>query len=89
MGGSHKAVTYDRETGTYTLKSGRVIRANAGILGLAPDDVTLYEGSAGRYFEGLPGDEEDEDGRPYKLTPAERYEIGSEMVHRWLRWAEG
>jgi hypothetical protein len=82
-------VTYDSETGTYTLKSGRVIRANAGILGLAPDDTTLYEGYTGTYFDGQPGAEEDEDGRPYKLTSAERYEIGSEMVHRWLRWAEG
>jgi hypothetical protein len=82
-------VIYDKETGTYTLKSGRVIRANGGILGLGTEDTTLYEGYSGTYFEGLPGTEEDEDGRPYKLTPAERYEIGSEMVHRWLRWAEG
>jgi hypothetical protein len=80
---------YDRETGTYTLKSGRVIRVNAGILGLGPEDMTLYEGYSGKYFEDVPGAAEGEDGRSYKLTPDERYEIASEMVHRWLRWPEG
>ena len=80
---------YDRDTGTYTLKSGRVIRANAGVLGLGPEDAKLYQGYNGTYFEGSPGVEQDAHGRPYKLTPDERYEIGSEMVHRWLRWAEG
>lgn len=80
---------YDRETGTYTLKSGRVIRASAGILGLGYEDTTLYEGYSGKCFEVLPGTQKDKDGHPSKLTPDERYEIGSEMVHRWLRWAEG
>ena len=80
---------YDSETSTYRLKSGRVIRANAGVLGLAHDDMTLYEGYNGKYLESRPGAGEDGDGRPSKLTADERYEIGSEMVHRWLRWAEG
>jgi hypothetical protein len=82
-------MTYDRETGTYTLKSGRVIRVNAGILGLGPEDTTLYEGCSGKCFEDVPGAEEGEDGRPSKLAPDERYEIASEMIHRWLRWPEG
>jgi hypothetical protein len=82
------AVTYDRETSTYTLKSGRVIRASAGILGLGYEDATLYEGWSGKCLEGPQGSG-DEEGSSHELTPDERYEIGSEMVHRWLRWAEG
>ena len=80
---------YDRETGTYTLKSGRVIRVDGGILGLGPDDMTLYEGYSGKYCEHAPGAADGDAGRPHTLTPDERYEIASEMVHRWLQWAEG
>jgi len=76
---------YNRETGTYTLKSGRVIRVDAGILGLGPEDKTLYEGYSGKCFEH----EEGEERRPSKLAPDERYEIASEMIHRWMRWPEG
>jgi hypothetical protein len=80
---------------TYTLKSGRILHARGGILGLAPprggngsgDDLALYDGYDGvRYYEdGLGYDE----SRRYTLTQDERYEIASEMIHRWLRWAEG
>jgi len=80
---------YNRETGTYTLKSGRVIRVDAGILGLGPDDMTLYEGYSRKYVEDVPDAARGRDGRAYKLSPDERYEIASEMVHRWLQWAEG
>ena len=79
---------YDRERGTYTLKSGRVIRVDAGILGLGPEDMTLYEGYSGKSFD-VPDAADGEGGRRHTLTPDERYEIASEMVHRWLQWAEG
>lgn len=79
-------MTYNRETSTYTLKSGRVIRVDAGILGLGPDDMTLYEGYSRKYVEDVPDAAR---GEGNKLSPDERYEIASEMVHRWLQWAEG
>jgi len=92
---------YDK--GQYTLKSGRIIHAHGGILGLAPpnggkssgDVLAFYDGHDGvRYDESPDRDELDfEDSRPYKLTQKltqeERYEIAVEMINHWLHWAEG
>ena len=30
----------------------------------------------------------DDQGRLYKLTQEERYEIAAEMIYRWMRWAD-
>ena len=73
------------DTGTYTLKSGRVIYAKGGVFGLGP----VEEGYKGVLFGGYEGQLLDDQGHPYHLTHEERYEIAAEMIHRWLRWAEG
>jgi hypothetical protein len=61
------------------LKSGRVLNANQGILGLGPE-LRMTEG----YDSGFYFDEEDEDRLP--LTREEKNEITEMMVTRWLRW---
>jgi hypothetical protein len=92
---------YDK--GHYTLRSGRLIPAYGGILGLTPpngrnsssDVLALHDRYDGvRHDPCAEGNEIDLEGsRPYKLTQdltqEERYEIAVEMIHRWLRWAEG
>ena len=69
------------------LSTGRSFDANCGILGLAPDDDTLYHGYDGA-VDGW-------DIRPYPaefkakasdLTDGERAEIARFMIQRWQRW---
>lgn len=85
---------YDK--GQYTLKSGRIILAHGGILGLAPPDDSNSSGDVLALYDGYDGVRGDElrfvDSPPYMvtrdLTQNERYEIAAEMIYRWLRWSD-
>ena len=87
------SMEYNKDKGAYTLKSGRVIYAKGGILGLCPSEEehteVLFGGWDSMTETSYDGKLRDDQGRLYKLTQEERYEIAAEMIHRWLRWAEG
>lgn len=67
------------------LRSGRVLYASHGILGLTAggrDARTLFQGYDGVAF--IEGADE-----PEALTPDERAEVAAAMVELWRRWAKG
>ena len=65
---------------TYRLKSGREFYANRWILGLAPDDDSLFHGYDGEawIYESHNYSQE--------FTPEERKEIAEYMVRMWRAW---
>lgn len=70
-------MTYDKETDSYTLHSGRTFYAGAhGVLGLSPKPGDgVYCGWDGTLGESVP-----------VITLAERHEITAEMIGRWIEW---
>ena len=81
-------MTWDAETASFRLNSGRILPVQQGIMGLSMvpdlDGDVLTEGSA-RFFWF--GDVPYSDGLP--LTEDERRDIAEFMIARWQAWARG
>lgn len=63
---------YDCDSGL-TLKSGRCLYANLGVLGIGPDASQITEG-----YDGTIGNDD--------LSAEEKAEIAAEMIRRWKQW---
>ena len=75
------------EDGKLILSSGRECYTNRHILGLRPNDDTVYEGYDGELSWG----KSIVDGvvLPDDLTVAERAEIADHVIALWQRWRAG
>ena len=79
-----------RDGETYTLSTGREIRAHRGILGLEPIGRGYAEEWESRIYEGYDGQLHvgEKPSQPGALTAAERREIADYMIREWDEWAK-
>ena len=76
------------DTKTYRLSTGREIRADQGIIGIAPRDRALYSGCDGMLrSSSASADPEDDDGDG-PMTAGERREIAEFMIEQWRAWGQ-
>jgi hypothetical protein len=75
---------YDADEEEYTFSSGRVGRANCGIIGIGPD-LSLADGYDGGFDMTPSRDSWHDDAQP--LTPEERRELADYMIARWTACA--
>jgi hypothetical protein len=76
-------LTYNEDREEYTFSSGRVGRANRGIIGIAPD-LEVTDGYDGGFDTTPPRRSWAFDGDDdLQFTPAERAELANYMIERW------